>query len=231
MSIQRIIAIFEKDFKDFLKNTMIIFMPVVPVFLAILYSRIGGDEDMPLFIIFLVVGATFATVTSGCMMMFMAEENEKQTLRALTMSPASFGDIIAGKSLLTFVLTVITLILSFLFIGFDSILSFKTILGLILVFFFFLFIGIGVGLFVKTVGMTTAYMMPIMFIFGFTPMIDALMLDEDSLALKIANKLPIPLLIEMSEQNTWRPHLFVIPWVAIAALFMYVCYVRTRKDD
>src|SRR5690625_7413824 len=77
-------------------------------------------EELPLFMIFIIVGAVFSCVSSGCMMMFMAEENEKQTLRGLTMSPASFADIIIGKSLLTFVLTVVSLLLSFMFVGFDN---------------------------------------------------------------------------------------------------------------
>src|SRR5690625_6238099 len=69
-------------------------------------------EELPLFMIFIIVGAVFSCVSSGCMMMFMAEENEKQTLRGLTMSPASFADIIIGKSLLTFVLTIVSFLFS-----------------------------------------------------------------------------------------------------------------------
>src|SRR5699024_7510732 len=120
MSIQRIMAIFEKDLKDFTKNMTILFMPVVPIFLAIVYSRIGESQgEIPLSFVYLVIGAALSAVTTGCMMIFMAEENEKQTLRGLTLSPASFGDIIVGKSLVTFVLTLLTLVISFIFIGFD----------------------------------------------------------------------------------------------------------------
>lgn len=232
MSVQRIMAIFEKDLKDFFKNAMVLFMPFVPIFLAFMYSRMGEDgEELPLFIIILVIGATFASVTSGCLMIFMAEENEKNTLRGLTLSPASMSDIIVGKSLLTLLLTAFTLIVSFLFLDFEPFLTVKGILSLLVLFLFFLFLGIGVGLFVKTVGMTTAYLMPIMFLFGFTPMISFFGLEEDSMPIIIAEKFPVYLLIELVEENRWTPFLYLLLWGLGAAIFMYICFIKTRKDD
>lgn len=233
MNFQRISAIFEKDIKDFMKNTMLIFMPIIPIFLALMYSRMGDgqEEALPLFIIYLVVGITFSSVTSGLIMMMMAEENEKKTLRGLMMSPASFLDIIVGKSLVTALFTWGTLIISLLIIGIEPFLNFKAIIGLILLFMFFLFLGIGVGLFVKSVGITTAYLMPIMFIFGFTPMLDLLGLDEGSLALKVAHTFPLPQLIDMHDTSSWMPLGVVSLWVLGAGLFMYICFLRTRHDE
>lgn len=231
MNVQRINAIFEKDLKDFMKNTMMIFMPVTPIILAAMYSRMGKGEDMPAMIIFIVVGVTFSAVTTGCIMMMMAEEHEKKTLRGLIQSPASFIDIIIGKSLVTGLLTAITLIISLVLIGAEPFASLKGILGLILLFLFFLFLGIGIGLFVKTVGITTAYMMPVMFLFGFTPMIEFLNFGKDSTVLKIADTFPLMQLLKMNETGSWK-HLGVMTlWVLGAALFMYVCFARTRQDD
>ena len=51
MNAQRIYAIVEKDLKDFMKNTMLVFMPVIPVILALLYSRMGDGEALPLFMV------------------------------------------------------------------------------------------------------------------------------------------------------------------------------------
>lgn len=236
MNTQRIMAIFEKDLKDFMKNTMVIFMPVVPLLLAFLYSRMGGamdgaDGELPLFIVYLVVGATFASIPAGCMMIMMAEEKEKKTFRGLTLSPASFSDIIIGKSLVTLVLTVITLVISLLLVGIEPFLSIRPLIGLVLLFAFFLFIGIGIGLFVNNVGMTTAYLMPIMFIFGFTPMIELFGVSETGIAIKIADSLPVSQLINMHDTNSWLPLGVVLLWVIGAAIFMYVCFIRTQKDD
>src|SRR5699024_862654 len=83
MNIARIQAIFEKDLKDFMKNTATIFMPIVPIFLAFFYNKMGedGGESLPLMVVYIVVGVTFSTIAAGSMMILMAEENEKKTLR------------------------------------------------------------------------------------------------------------------------------------------------------
>lgn len=232
MNLQRILAIFEKDLKDFFKNAMVLFMPIIPIFLAFFYSRMGEEgETIPLMIVSLVIGITFASVTTGCLMIFMAEEKEKNTLRGLSLSPASLGDIVLGKSLLTLILTLFTLIASFFFLGFETFLNLKGLLGLLFLFLFFLFLGIGIGLFVPSVGMTTAYLMPIMFVFGFTPMIEFFGLEAGSQVIKIAEKFPIYLLIEALEEELWLPLFYIFLWLLGAGLFMYLCFLRTRKDD
>lgn len=231
MHIQRIKAIFEKDLKDFMRNTMLLFMPVLPIFLSFFYARLGGGEEIPLMIVYLVVGVTFSAVTTGNIMMMMAEENEKKTLRGLILSPASFADIIIGKSLVTGLLTLFSLVVSLLIMGIEPFLHIQAMLGLVFLFFFFLFLGIGVGLFVKSVGITTVYLMPIMFLFGFTPMIDFMGFSEESLTMKIANSFPIPQLIGMSESGSWLPIGVVAIWMIAAALFAFICFRKARMDE
>lgn len=231
MNIQRISAIFEKDMKDFMKNMMLLMMPILSVIMAILYGRMFGDEELPLQVLYLIVGVTFSAVTSSCMMTMMAEENEKKTLRGLILSPASFIDILVGKSLVTGLMTLVALFVSLLIVGIEPFLTVQAVTGLILLFLFFLFLGVGVGLFVKTVGATSAYLMPILFLFGFTPMIDALGLKEGSITMKIFNAFPIPQLIKMHETDAWLPLGVVLIWVLAAALFTYVCFKKTRVDD
>jgi len=232
MQIARIQAIFEKDIKDFMKNTMTIFMPTVPIIIAFFYSRMGNsmEEELPLMIVYLVVGIAFSSVTTGSMMMLMAEENEKKTLRGLIMSPATYIDIIIGKSLVTAVITFISLGISLLIMGSTVLFDVQHIIGIIILFLFFLFLGIGVGLFVKTVGMTTAYLMPIMFIFGFTPMVDLLGFSSDSLIIKVTKYMPLPQLVEMGETGSWSAIGIVVIWTVIAALFAIICFQRVKKD-
>src|SRR5690625_3624587 len=131
------------------------------------------------------------------------------------MSPASYMEIIIGKSLVTALITFISLGLSLVIMGSNAILDVQQIICLLILFFFFLFLGIGVGLFVKTVGMTTAYLMPIMFIFGFTPMIDLLGFSSDSLIIKVTKYMPLPQLVEMGETGSWSAIGIVVIWTVI----------------
>jgi len=232
MNIARIQAIFEKDLKDFMKNTATIFMPIVPIFLAFFYNKVGedGGESLPLMVVYIVVGVTFSTIAAGSMMILMAEENEKKTLRGLIMSPASYLDIIVGKMLVTTFMTIITLVISIVLMGNTEILEFQQIIGMIILFFFFLFLGIGIGLFVKTAGMTTVYSMPIMFIFGFTPMYEFFGFAEDSMITKIIDYMPLMQLIEMGDTGNWSHIGVVAIWAVAAGVFAYICFQRVQKD-
>lgn len=231
MNLQRVGAIFEKDLKDFMKNMMLLMMPIIPLVLSLLYSRLSGEQGASLFMSYIIIGTTFATVTSACIMTMMAEENEKKTLRGLIQSPASMLDILLGKSLVTGLMTWITLILSLIIYDISPFLNVQAVIGLILLFLFFLFLGIGVGLFTKSVAATSPYLMPIMFLFGFTPMIHMLGLDPDSLAIQIADAFPLPQLIEMHHSSSWLSLGVVAIWMLGAAGFAWFCFKKTRTDD
>jgi len=231
MNMLRIGAIFEKDLKDFMKNMMLIFMPVLPILLAALYSRVGEGEEIPLFMVYLVIGTTFTAVTYSCLAMMMAEESEKNTLRGLVMSPATMLDVVIGKSLVAIMLTIVSIIISLWLMGFEQFTNFQAIAGLAVALIFFTLLGAGVGMFVKTVASTQIYLMPALFLFGMTPMIEFLGLEKGSVALKIFNTFPLPLLIRMNETGSWS-HLGVLSlWLTGAAIFTYICFRRMGRDD
>ncbi|QKY68395.1 ABC transporter permease [Lentibacillus sp. CBA3610] len=230
MNVQRISAIFEKDIKDFMKNMMLLTMPLIPVVLALIYDRMG-TEEFPLTLLYLIVGVTFSAVTSSTMMTMMAEENEKKTLRGLILSPASFVDIIIGKSLVTGLITLVSLVVSLMILGIDPFLNTIPISGLILQFLFFLFLGIGIGLFSKSIASTSVYLMPVMFLFGFTPMVGQLGFSEDGIVMTIFDTFPVMQAIEAHENSSWAPIGIITLWVAAAALFMFICFKRTVTDD
>src|SRR5699024_7456401 len=232
MHLVRIQAIFEKDLKDFMKNTAMLFTPFIPIILAIMYNRMGAgtNEEMPIMIYYMLIGVSFSAVTSGGMMMLMAEEKEKRTLRGLMLSPASFLDIIIGKSAVVTLLSFASVIVSMVILGIGPILDVQIIIGFIILYAFFLFLGIGIGLFVKNVGITTAYMMPIMFIFGFTPIIESMGFSDDSMVMKIAESLPVMQLLDMHDTHKWRAILIVAIWTLVALLFTLICYRKARKD-
>src|SRR5699024_9599833 len=201
------------------------------VSLILCETRENPEETLPVFFVYVVIGVAYGGVTSNFIMYSMAEEKEKNTLRGLMLSPASFIDIIVGKSLVAAFITFISLFVSLFIIGIDPYLNAKTLLGLLILFFFFLFLCITVGLFVKTVGITTAYMMPILFIFGMTPMFTDLFSNQNGLSMKIIQKFPIPQLIKMEETGTWQPLGIVLIWTVVAGILMYITFQKAKADD
>src|SRR5690625_6331515 len=108
MNITRMMAIFEKDYKEFMRNMMLFTSVLIPVVLAAFFGRMGADAGtLPNELVIIIVGVVFTSVTFSGMMTMMAEENEKDTLRGLVQSPASVLDIIAGKSLVFALMRVI----------------------------------------------------------------------------------------------------------------------------
>ncbi|SFQ39149.1 ABC transporter permease [Salibacterium halotolerans] len=230
MRIQRISAIFEKDLKDFMKNMMVALLPVTPVLMALFFNQ-SGNGELPVTLHYLIVGMTFSVVTSSSIMTILAEENEKHTLRGLIQSPATLWDIIIGKSLVTGLVTVLSLAASLLIVGIEPFLRLKIIMGLILLFLFFLLLGIGVGLFAKSVAETSAYLMLVMVLFGFTPMITLLGMEEGTVVMTIADMFPLMRAIELQSAGTWAPLGVIALWAAAAGMFTFVCFRKVMTDD
>lgn len=229
MGLRRIFSIFEKDIKEFFRNGALLTLPIVPIVLALVYNRISGG-DIPLMLRYLIIGTGLASVTTSMIMTMIADENEKGTLRNLILSPASWLEILVGKSLAVFTLSIVTLVISFAIIGTDGFFTFKVLLGLTLLFLFFLFLGIGLGLHVKSVSAVSAYIMPVLFIFGFTPMIEVFGLPGDHLANQIAHYLPLSQMIELHEQFNLSSSLILICWTLVAFILMQTLFRKVTTD-
>lgn len=233
MNITRVAAIFEKDFKEFMRNMMLFTSVLIPVVLAAFFGRMdGGEGGVPDEIVIIIVGVVFSAVTFSSMMTMMAEENEKDTLRGLLQSPASIIDIIAGKSAVITLMTIISLVASIMLVEADGFWSMENIAGLILLGIFFLNLGIGIGLLVKSVATTSVYLIPIMFLFGFTPYIEFLVTDEGHIARQIAEYFPLyQNLYILNGDGGAAEYLILLAWVAVSFGIVIWAFNRRKADD
>lgn len=231
MNTGRIMAIFEKDLKEFTRNAMLFTTILLPIILAFMYSRMGGGEEaLPAMLVYLIVGVAFSAILCSGIMTMMAEENEKDTLRGLMQSPASMLDILAGKSLVVVLMTAVSLIISFLIMDVAFEWSIASIGGLILLALFFLNVGIAVGLTVDSVATTSVYLLPIMFIFGFTPMIETVVPDSDHFIRRLTDYLPLYQNISLHGEETAVSLLILLAWTLVS--FLYVTWAfRKRMSD
>ncbi|MCE3199752.1 ABC transporter permease [Paenibacillus sonchi] len=231
MNIRRISAIFEKDIKDLMKNPELLVMLTAPILLSFILSRsIHGKTTIAL--LYMIIGGIFTLVTAGSIMTMMAEEKEKKTLRGLIQSPASLLDIIIGKSLVTVLGTLITLTVSLLLVGIEPVMHFRAILGLILLLLFFLLIGISIGLFTNSLASVSVYLIPMTFLFGFTPQISTLgALDKGSIAVTIIDQFPIVQAMAIHKTSSWLPLGIMAIWVIGAAIITYVCFRKAMTDN
>lgn len=233
MNMARVAAIFEKDFKEFMRNMMLFTSVLIPIVISAFFGRMeAGADGVPNEMVIIIVGVVFTAVTFSSMMTMMAEENEKDTLRGLLQSPATIMDIIAGKSSVITLMTIISLVASIMLIETTGFWSVENIGGLILLGIFFLNLGIGVGLLVKSVATTSVYLIPIMFIFGFTPYIEFLVTDETHIARQIAEYLPLyQNLYILNGDGGAAEFLILLAWVAVSFMIVLWAFNKRKSDD
>ena len=233
ISINRIRAIFIKDYKEFSRNYAISAMVLLPLFLAFMYNRMGAHTlDMYM----MPINMTFAMVTTFIQCCLIAEEKENNTLRSLMMSPATIADILIGKSALVFSITAVIVALTMYMVGFSpsNLLLFTVSLAISTI--FYLALGIICGLFTKTVMEASVAVIPVMGIFSFGPM--GLMIADTYPILGVLKGLPSAQLIILEEHSRigatsdmWMSLLIITAWTIVALAIAIVLFNKRTKDD
>ncbi|SER51793.1 ABC transporter permease [Psychrobacillus sp. OK032] len=192
---KRVNAILQKDFKDFSRNTAVSIVIFLPIILAAVYGRMGLDSIQAHY---MNINMTFAMVGTYVQCCLIAEEKEKNTLRGLMLSPASTLEILGGKSLLTFLLTIIIVFFSAFLSEYKpaniTIVAFAIVLSTL----FYIGIGTLLGLVAKSVMESSVIVLPVIGIFTVGSFVTAW--TEKYPILKVAEFLPNVQLIELAEK-------------------------------
>lgn len=233
LSINRMRAVFIKDYKEFSRNYAISSMVLLPLFLAFMYNKMGADTVQ---MYFLPINMALAMVTTFIQCCLIAEEKENNTLRSLMMSPATMADILIGKSALVFLITAVILALTIFLLGFSPANLFVLIFGLILSIIFYLAVGIICGLFTKTVMEASVAVIPVMGVFSFGPM--GLPLADTYPILTVLKWLPSSQLLLLEEHSIagatsgiWTSLLVIAAWAIVSLLIANVLFKKRMTDD
>lgn len=233
LSIKRVNAIFQKDFKDFSRNMAVSITIFLPLLVAALYGRMGIDTLQAHYMIFNMTFALVATYVQCCL---IAEEKEKNTLRGLMLSPASTFEILGGKSLLSFVLTMAIIIFSAFLSEYQPANIFIVSVAIVLSSFFYIALGTLLGLIAKSVMESSVIVLPVLGIFSFASFV--LPLAEKYPVLKVAEYLPSVQLIDIAEKveegmgmSSMLSSFGIIgAWVAISIALTVVVYRKRMVD-
>ncbi|MFJ6266176.1 ABC transporter permease [Lysinibacillus xylanilyticus] len=214
LSMTRIQAILMKDYKEFSRNYAVSVMILMPLIMAFFINKTGGNNINSYII---TVNMAFSMVTAYVQCCLIAEEKEKNTLRSLMLSPASLGDILIGKSLFVFILTMVIVALTIFIAGYSPANLFILAIALILSTVFYIAIGTLCGLFAKTVMEGSLIILPVILIFTFGSF--ALALSSAFPILKIAEWLPSSQLVLLAEalEGTYTTMDVIIPMATIIA--------------
>lgn len=232
-SIKRVNAIFQKDFKDFSRNMAVSIVLFMPLFVAALYGRMGINT---LDAHYMIINLTFAMVATYVQCCLIAEEKEQNTLRGLMLSPASTVEILSGKSLLTFVLTITIVAIGALLSEYQPANLLMVALAILLSSFFYIALGTLLGLWAKSVMESSVIVLPVLGIFSFGSFL--LPLAEKYPVLKVVEYLPSVQLIEIAAKvekgvgfsETAAQFGIIFIWTAAAAALTAGVYKKRMVD-
>lgn len=232
-SIKRVNAIFQKDFKDFSRNIAVSVVLFMPLFVAALYGRMGVDT---LDAHYMIINLTFAMVATFVQCCLIAEEKEQNTLRGLMLSPASTFEILSGKSLLTFVLTILVIVAGALLSEYQPANLLIVSLAIVLSSFFYIALGTLLGLWAKSVMEASVIILPVLGIFSFGSFL--LPLAEKYPVLKVVEYLPSVQLIEIASKvengagfsETAMQFGIIFIWTAAAGALTALIYKKRMMD-
>ena len=185
---------------------------------------------------FMLINMTFSMVAAFVQCCLIAEEKEKNTLRGLMLSPASTAEILGGKSLLTFLFTMIVVFFTAYLAEYKPANVAIIAVAVVLSSFFYIALGTLLGLYSKSVMEASVIIMPVIIVFSLGSFITLVV--EKYPILQAATYLPNIQLVELAtkvEAGAGFADVFVelaiiLGWV-IAAVMLTVVIYRKRMVD
>ncbi|TXL63686.1 ABC transporter permease [Cerasibacillus terrae] len=233
-SMKRVLAIFNKDLKDLSKNMFVSTSILMPLVLAAIYGRMA--EDLSIESYYLVINLAFTMTATFIQCAIIAEEKEKNTLRGLMLSPATIPEIFSGKSLVAFLLSIVTIVVSSIFMEYYPENVALVAVAIVVSTLFYIALGTLLGLLARSVVEASVIIMPVVFLLGFGSFIETLM-DKYPI-LHFAEYLPNLQLIEFATKvqagsgltDVWS-HLSVITaWFLIVSFLTIVIFKKKEID-
>ncbi len=230
----RTYAIFQKDLKDLSKNLFVGTSLLVPLVLAFFYSTF---DEVTIDMHYMGINLTFAAVTAFLQCALLAEEKEKNTLRGLMLSPASPIEILSGKSLLSFIFTLLTVMVCAFFTNYEPKSFFIIALAIFISIIFYLALGTVLGLLTKSVMEASVAILPVMFLFGFGTLLQTLIISYPWLS--FVEYLPNLQLIDLAKQvengagffEVWKNLAVILVWGIVACISVASVYKKGSMDS
>ncbi len=233
-SLKRMNAIFQKDLKDLTKNIYVGTSLLMPVVLAFMYGRMG---DIGIEAHYLIINLTLVAVAFFVQCALIAEEREKNTLRGLMLSPATIPEILSGKSLVSLLITLITIVLCAKLSGYEPNNILLIGIAIIISSFFYLALGTLFGLLSRTVIEASVIMLPVMFLFGFGSFLELLV--EKYPILTFVKFLPNIQLIDFANKvqvgsgiaDMWSHLVIIFAWFIGTTILTVIVYKKREMDE
>ena len=231
MNIHKIRATIYRDLREFFTNYAVLTLLIMPPAMAALYGMTArsAGEEMPVIMIFVVLGTALSAVTTNIPLMLYAEENEHGTLKLVTHTKSDLVNGLIGRSILTLLITAAVTAVSLIIIDGVYVMSFQMIIGYTAAAVIFLNLGLWTGLLAKLQSTSTVYGVVILFFLGMTPIIETLNLPADNIITALAEITPVYQVMAIHNNAGIMPYVILTAWLAATVFLVYIAVSKRTK--
>lgn len=153
------------------------------------------------------------------------------------LSPATIPEILGGKSLVTFIVTIITIVICSMLMRYEPTHLFSIAIAMIISVLFYIALGTLIGLLSKSAVEASVIMLPMFFLFGFGTFIE--MIIEKYPTLAFAKYLPNIQLLEFAKNiqagqsmnESWLPLVVIFAWAVGMSMLTVIVFRKKEMDD
>lgn len=229
MNIYKIRATIYRDLREFFTNYAVLILLIMPPAMAGLYDMTPRPDgiEMPVIMIFVVLGTALSAMATNIPLMLYAEENEHGTLKLVIHTKSDLMNGLFGRSILTLIVTAVVTAVSLIIIDGVYIVSFQMMIGYTAAAVIFLNLGLWTGLLAKLQSTSTVYGAMILFFLGMTPIVETLNLPADNIIIAIAELTPVYQMMAIHNNAEIMPYVILTAWL-IATVFL-VCIAVSKR--
>ncbi|MFD2831628.1 hypothetical protein [Corticicoccus populi] len=229
--INKIQAVIARDAKECLHNMGLLTTIIMPLLMALLFARTGSaaGPEVSNMMFYIVLGVTFAAMTSSIGISLLADENEHRTMDKFIRKRSDMTANVIGKSILLMLITAVTVFLIIIIFNEIPAMTLEVVSGLILLAFFFLFMTLGFGLISETLAVTSIYIIVMLLVFGMGPYADLFFRAGDNIIITLLTYTPLYQNIRIHTGEFLQPVLVLLMWNAAALIFFMMAFNKKVK--
>ncbi|MGO1923868.1 MAG: hypothetical protein ACTH14_08570 [Jeotgalicoccus sp.] len=231
MNIHKIQATIYRDLREFFTNYAVLTLLIMPPAMAGLYGMTPRPDgiEIPVIMIFVVLGTALSAVTTNIPLMLYAEENEHGTLKLVTHTKSDLMNGLIGRSILTLTITAAVTAVSLVIIDGMNIVSLQMIIGYTAAAVIFLNLGLWTGLLAKLQSTSTVYGVMVLFFLGMTPIVETLNLPAGNIITAIVGLTPMYQLMAIHNNAGIMPYVILTAWLIVTVFLVYIAVSKRAK--
>ena len=231
MNIHKIRATIYRDLREYLTNYAVLTLLIMPPAMAGLYGMTPRPDgvEMPIIMIFVVLGTALSAVATNIPLMLYAEENEHGTLKLVTRTTSDLVNGLIGRSILTLIVTALVTAVSLIIIEGLHIVSLQMITGYTAAAVIFLNLGLSAGLLAKLQSTSTVYGVVILLFLGMTPIVETLNLPADNIITAIAGLTPVYQVMAIHNNAGIMPYVILALWLVLTTFLVWMAVSKRTE--